>query len=76
MGMKTYPLGLPKELLDEVKQTAKETGLSMADARRQDLKRGLPQVRRAMSREEDLSEAAADTWQKIGTAPTVIYEKL
>jgi hypothetical protein len=76
MGMTTYPLGLSKELLDEVKRTAKETGLSMADAMRQGLKRGLPQVRKAMSREEDMSEAAADTWEKLGPAPTVLYDKL
>jgi hypothetical protein len=76
MSMKTYPIGLPKELLEEVRRTAKETGLSMADAMRQALKRGLPQVRQAMSREEDMSEVIADTWEKLGPAPRVNWDEL
>jgi hypothetical protein len=47
--MTTYPLGLDAELLAEVKRTAQDTGLSQADAMRQALKRGLPQVREALS---------------------------
>jgi hypothetical protein len=47
--MKTYPLGLDEELLAEVRRTAADTGLSQADAMRQALKRGLPQVREALS---------------------------
>jgi hypothetical protein len=76
MSMKTYPLSMPPDLLHEVKRTAKETGLSMADAMRQALKRGLPQVRMAMSREEDFSESIMDTWEKLGPAPTILYDKL
>jgi hypothetical protein len=48
----------------------------MADVMRQAIKFGMPQVRRAASREEDFSEAAADTWEKLGPAPTVLYEQL
>jgi hypothetical protein len=76
MSMTTYPLPLPKELMDEVKRTAKETGLSMADAMRLGLQRGLPQVRRALSREEDFPEALADTWEKLGPAPRVNYDAI
>ncbi len=43
-----FPLELPKDLYDEVKRTAQDTGLSMADAARQAMKRGLPQVREAL----------------------------
>jgi hypothetical protein len=46
--MTTYPLGLDPDLLAEVKRTAEDTGLSQADAMRQALKRGLPQVREAL----------------------------
>ena len=76
MSQVTYPLGLPKELLDQIKQTAKETGLSAADVMRQAIKLGVPKVRRALSVEEDFSEAAADTWEQLGPAPTINYDKL
>jgi hypothetical protein len=76
MSIKTYPIGLPRELLDEVRRTARETGLSMADAMRLALKRGLPQVRRALSTEEDFCEAGAETWEKIGPAPEILWDKL
>lgn len=76
MGQITYPLGLPKELLAEVKRAAKETGLSTADVMRQAIKFGMPRLRRAMSTEEDFSEAAAETWEKLGPAPGVNYDKL
>ena len=76
MSMKTYPLALPDDLLKEIKRTSRETGLSMADAMRQAMKRGLPQVRRALSTEEDFSEAIADSWEKLGPAPRINHDKL
>ena len=45
MKSDTYPLALPVDLLHEVRQTAKATGLSMADAMRQSMKLGLPRLR-------------------------------
>jgi hypothetical protein len=45
MKSDTYPLALPTDLLDEVRRTASETGLSMADAMRQSMKLGLPKLR-------------------------------
>jgi hypothetical protein len=45
MKSETYPLALPPPLLNEVRRTAKETGLSLADAMRQSLKLGLPKLR-------------------------------
>lgn len=45
MKSDTYPLAMPHDLLDEVRQTAKDTGLSMADAMRQSMKLGLPKLR-------------------------------
>jgi hypothetical protein len=76
MSMTTYPLGLPDELLEEVKRTAASTHLSMADAMCQAIKLGLPQIREGVSRESDLAEAAAETWDKLGPAPTVLYDQL
>ncbi len=76
MSMTTYPLGLPDDLMEEVKRTAADTHLTMADAMRQAIKLGLPQVRENVSREPDLAEAAAETWDRLGPAPTVLYDQL
>lgn len=76
MSMTTFPLGLPEELMEEVKRTADATHLSPADAMLEAIKLGLPQVRKSVSKEQDLSEAAADTWEKLGPAPTVLYDEL
>jgi hypothetical protein len=76
MSMTTYPLGLPEELLDEVKRTAEDAHLSMADAMLRAIRLGLPQVRHSLSKESDHAEAAADTWEKLGPAPTILYDKL
>jgi hypothetical protein len=75
-SMTTYPLGLPDELMEEVKRTAADTHLSMADAICQAIKFGLPQVREGASRDSDFAEAAAETWDKLGPAPTVLYDQL
>jgi Ribbon-helix-helix protein, copG family len=69
MSQTTYPLGMPEDLLKEVKQAADETGLSVADVMRQAIKFGVPRVRQRLSREDDLSEALADTWENLGPAP-------
>jgi hypothetical protein len=74
--MTTYPLGLPDELMEEVKRTAADTHLSTDDAMRRAIKFGLPQVREGAPKESDLAEAEADTWDKLGPAPTVLYGQL
>ena len=76
MSQVTYPLGMPEELLKEVKNAAKDTGLSVADVMRQAIKFGVPRVRQSLSREEDMSEAMADTWEKLGPAPRVNYDAI
>jgi hypothetical protein len=76
MSMTTCPLGLPDELMEEVKRTAADTHLSMADAMLQAIKYGLPRVREAAPKESDLAEAAADTWGKLGPDPSVLYDQL
>jgi hypothetical protein len=42
MKSETFPLAMPPDLLGEVRQAAKRTGLSMADVIRQSAKLGLP----------------------------------
>jgi len=76
MSQITYPLGMPKDLMKEVKDAAKETGLSTADVMRQAIKFGVPKVRQALSTEEDMSETMADTWEKLGPAPRVNYDAI
>jgi hypothetical protein len=49
MKSETYPLALPSALLGEVRETAQQTGLSMADAMRQSLKLGLPRLREQLA---------------------------
>jgi len=50
MRSKTYPLATPEDLLSEVRSTAHDTGLSVADAMRQSMKLGLPSLREEMGR--------------------------
>jgi hypothetical protein len=45
MKTATYPLAMPKDLLNEVRTVAKATGLSLADAMRQSMRLGLPKLR-------------------------------
>jgi hypothetical protein len=40
-----YPLALPPDLANEIRRTAKETDLSMADVMRQSVKLGLQSLR-------------------------------
>jgi hypothetical protein len=61
--MTTFPLGLPEELMEEVKRTAANAQLSMAEALCQAIKLGLPQVREGTVKESDFATAAAETWQ-------------
>jgi hypothetical protein len=44
MKSETFPLAMPADLLEEVRQAAKRTGLSMADVVRQSAKIGLPKL--------------------------------
>jgi len=49
MKRDTYALSLTSDLLDELRQTSKETGLSMAEAMRRSMKLGLPKLREMLS---------------------------
>jgi|SRR6267142_896193 len=54
MKSETVPLAMPPDLLKEVRQTAKQTGLSMADAMRQSMRLGLPRLAEKLSMEQVL----------------------
>ena len=49
MKSETYPLAMPPDLLGEVRKTAQDTGLSMADAMRQNIRLGLPKLKEQLS---------------------------
>ena len=77
MKNETYPLVLSPDLLGEARQTAKEAGLSLDDALRQDLKRGLPKLREQLATPppkaftpEEVSEAFAPDpeWDAVTAA--------
>ena len=76
MSKQPYPITLPDDLLEEVKRAAAETHLSVAEAVRRAIRFGLPRVRKGLSAEEDFAEAAADTWNKLGPPPTILYDEL
>jgi hypothetical protein len=76
MSKQPYPIAFPDDLLAEIKRTAKETHLSMAEAVRQAVRFGLPRLRQGLSHEEDFAEAMADTWEKLGPASRVNYEAI
>jgi hypothetical protein len=53
MKTETYPLAVPEDLLGEVREAAKETGLSIADAMRQSMRLGLPKLREQLATLKD-----------------------
>jgi len=45
MNSITFPLAVPEDLYGEIRRTAKETDLSMADVIRQSVRIGIPKLR-------------------------------
>jgi hypothetical protein len=52
MKSETYPLAMPPDLLRKMRQAAKRTNLSMADAMRQSMRLGLPKLLEQLSRNQ------------------------
>lgn len=46
MATVSIPLAVPADLLEDIRRTAQDTGLSQADVMRQSMKAGLPKVRK------------------------------
>jgi hypothetical protein len=68
----SIPISMPEDLLEVVRLVAKETNLSQQDVIRQSVKLGLPKLREQFN----LESLLADTWDKLGPAPEVNYDKL
>ena len=75
MKNQTYPLALPADLLHEVRKTARETGLSVADAMRQSMKLGLPQLRERLARTGELKPFTS-TESRQAFAPDPEWDRL
>ena len=45
---------MPPDLLKEIRKTAKETGLSLADVMRQSMKLGVPSLRKGLGRKSPI----------------------
>jgi len=70
MKSETYPLSMPPELLGECRKTAKQTGLSVADAMRQSMKLGLPKLREQLARTAEVKPfTAAESRQAFDPDP-------
>jgi hypothetical protein len=52
MKSETYPLAIPADLLGEMRDAARQTNLSMADAMRQSMRLGLPKLLEQLSRNQ------------------------
>ena len=59
----TYPLAVPRDCLNEIRECAQETGSSMADAMRQSIEPGLPMPQKQLSPESS-TRAGPPTEQK------------
>ncbi|MBU6399777.1 MAG: hypothetical protein KGS61_05615 [Verrucomicrobia bacterium] len=57
MKSATYPLAIPEGLLEELRETSRSTGVSVADAMRQSMRLGLPQLRRYLARPKNRHRA-------------------
>ena len=67
MATNTYPLAVPDDLLESLRECARETGLSVADTMRQSMRLGMPRLREQLSvnQVKPLSEAECrECWEK------------
>ncbi|MCI0541257.1 MAG: hypothetical protein L0Z50_39155 [Verrucomicrobiales bacterium] len=69
MKSETYPLAMPPDLLGELRRTARETGLSVADAMRQSMKLGLPKLREQLSTAKAKPMTTAEARRAFGPNP-------
>lgn len=72
----TYPVGLPEDLYGEIKDTAEETKLSMADAIRQGLRLGLPKLRETLGAEAKLKPLSRQELRDCYSKPNREFDAL
>ena len=72
--MKTvsYTLRVEKDVFARVKKEAGKRRKSLADIFRDSIAYGLP----ALPPLPDMDQAISDTWEKLGPAPEIDYDKL
>lgn len=72
--MKTvsYTLRIERDVFRRVEREAKKRNKSLADIFRDSIAYGLPALPPCPS----LDEVVADTWEKLGPAPEIDYDKL
>ena len=72
--MKTvsYTLRIGKDVFARVEKEAKRRKRSLADIFRDSISYGLP----ALPPPPDMNKVISDTWEKLGPAPEIDYDKL
>jgi hypothetical protein len=70
----TYPLRLDKNTMARIELEAKRRKKSMADVFREVIGLGLPAL--PPIPEASMDGIIADTWEKLGPAPEIDYDKL
>ena len=75
MSSNTVPLAVPEDLYAEVKSTATDTHLSLADVMRQSMKLGLPKLREQLKAEHGLKPFTAAE-RKAAFAPDPEWDKV
>lgn len=68
----TYPLRLPDALYNQVRKEAERRHKKLSEAFREIITYGLE----ALPPMPDTSAMLADTWDKLGPAPEIDYDKL
>jgi hypothetical protein len=68
----TYPLRLPRDLYKRVQVEAQKRRKKLSEQFRDLITYGFE----ALPPLPDTSEVIADTWEKLGPAPDLIYDKL
>jgi len=68
----TYPLRLPRDLYKRVEAEAERRKKKLSETFRDLIAYGFE----ALPPLPDTSQVVADTWEKLGPAPDVIYDKL
>jgi hypothetical protein len=76
MKSETYPLAMPPDLLGEVRKTAQDTGLSLADAMRQSIRLGLPKLREQLSVRAGLQPFTAEENRLAFETPNPEFDDL
>jgi hypothetical protein len=76
MKSANYPLAIPEDLLTEVRRTARQTGLSLADTMRQSIRLGLPKLREQLSVQAGLTPMTREECRQCWGTPDPEFDEL